>query len=162
MPKVKPGSKRRILKGWEEIAEFLGQTVSVAQRWQKSGMPVTREGRSVYAFSEALTAWVGTERGKKEPVHIATEGERLACGSQAGPFLRSPKAKDSEVLRRTACSNLPAKCRILRLCFSAGPPNSNSGTTSYQPHSGIKSAVPALQARSGDSCPPPLQSFFGW
>ena len=70
MPKVKPGSKRRILKGWEEIAEFLGQTVSVAH-CQKSGMPVTREGRSVYALSEALTAWVGTEGGKKEPVHIA-------------------------------------------------------------------------------------------
>ena len=58
MPKVKPGSKRRILKGWAEIAAFLGQTVSVAQRWQNGGMPVTREGRSVYAFSEALTAWV--------------------------------------------------------------------------------------------------------
>jgi phage terminase Nu1 subunit (DNA packaging protein) len=50
MPKVKPESKRRILKGWEDIADFLGQTVSVAQRWQKSGMPVTREGR--FALSQ--------------------------------------------------------------------------------------------------------------
>jgi len=84
MPKAKPKSKRRILKGWGEIAEFLGQTVSVAQRWQKSRMPVTREGRSVYAFSEALTAWVGTERGKKEPVHIAAEGEDLLADLKQG------------------------------------------------------------------------------
>ncbi len=84
MPKVKPESKRRILKGWGEIAAFLGQTVSVAQRWQNEGMPVTREGRSVYAFSEALTTWVGTERGKKEPVHIATEGEDLLADLKQG------------------------------------------------------------------------------
>ena len=67
MPKAKPKSKGRVLKGWGEIAEFLGQTLSVAQRWQNEGMPVTREGRFVYASPEALTAWVGTERGKNEP-----------------------------------------------------------------------------------------------
>jgi len=61
------------LKGWNEMSEFLGQTVSVAQRWQHEGMPVTREGRSVYASPEELAAWVGTEHGKKEPVHIASE-----------------------------------------------------------------------------------------
>jgi hypothetical protein len=77
MPKAKPKSKSRLLKGWGKIAEFLGQTVSVAQRWQKSGMPVTRDGRSVYASPDELTAWVGTEHGKKEPVHIASEGEDL-------------------------------------------------------------------------------------
>jgi hypothetical protein len=27
--------------------------------------------------SEELTAWVGTERGLKEPIHIASEGEDL-------------------------------------------------------------------------------------
>jgi hypothetical protein len=42
-------------------------------------MPVTREGRFVYASSEELTAWVGTERGKNEPVHIASEGEDLVA-----------------------------------------------------------------------------------
>jgi hypothetical protein len=65
------------LKGWTKIAEFLGQTVSVAQPWQKSGMPVTHEGRSLYASPEELTAWVGTERGQKEPIHIASEAEDL-------------------------------------------------------------------------------------
>jgi hypothetical protein len=84
MPKVKPESKRQILKGWGEIAKFLGQTVSVAQRWQNEGMPVTREGRFVSASPEDLTAWVGTERGKKEPVHIATEGEDLLADLKQG------------------------------------------------------------------------------
>jgi hypothetical protein len=72
-----PKATAEQLKGWREIAEFLGQTVSVAQRWQKSGMPVTREGRSVIASPEELTAWVGAERGQKEPVHIASGAEDL-------------------------------------------------------------------------------------
>ena len=84
MPKATPKSKTRTLKGWTKIAEFLGQSVSVVQRWQNSGMPVTREGRSVYASPEALTAWVGTERGKKEPVHISSEGEDLVTDLRQG------------------------------------------------------------------------------
>lgn len=75
---------KRELKGWNEIAEFLGQTVSVAQRWQNSGMPVTREGRSVYASPEELTTWVGTEHGQKEPVRIASEGEDLVADLKQG------------------------------------------------------------------------------
>ena len=84
MPKAKPKSKSRVLKGWGEIAEFLGQTPSVAQRWQNEGMPVAREGRFVSASPEELTAWVGTERGKKEPVHIATAGEDLLADLKQG------------------------------------------------------------------------------
>ena len=75
---------KRELKGWNEIAEFLGQTVSVAQRWQKEGMPVARESRSVYASPEELTAWVGTERGLKEPIHIAGQGEDLVADLKQG------------------------------------------------------------------------------
>src|SRR5690242_2383936 len=52
------------LKGWKAIAEFLGQTPSVAQRWHKEGMPVTIEGRFVHAEPEELTRWVGSESGK--------------------------------------------------------------------------------------------------
>jgi hypothetical protein len=74
---MKPKSKTRTLKGWVKIAECLGQAVSVAQRRQKDGMPVTREGRIVSASPEELTAWVGKERGQKEPVHIASKGEDL-------------------------------------------------------------------------------------
>ena len=47
-------------------------------------MPVTREGRFVYASPEDLTAWVGTDHGKKEPVHIVTEGEDLVADLKQG------------------------------------------------------------------------------
>jgi hypothetical protein len=60
------------LKGWQQIAHFLGQTVSVAQRWAKDGMPVRKEGRSVTATPDELNAWLGRESGG-EPVHVATE-----------------------------------------------------------------------------------------
>jgi hypothetical protein len=83
-PKPKPKPKHPVLKGWGEIAEFLGQTPSVAQRWQNEGMPVTREGRFVYASPEALTAWVGTERGKNASVYIASEGEDLVADLKRG------------------------------------------------------------------------------
>jgi phage terminase Nu1 subunit (DNA packaging protein) len=97
MPKTKPKSKGRVLKGWGEIAEFLGQTPSVAQRWQNEGMPVTREGRFVSASPEDLTAWVGTEHGKKEPVHIATEGEDLVADLKQGlSYVRKLRKKTSK------------------------------------------------------------------
>jgi hypothetical protein len=92
MPKTSAKSKDRALKGWGKIAGFLGQTVSVAQRWHKSGVPVTREGRSVYASPEELTAWVGTERGQKEPVHIASEAEDLLGDLKQGlAYVRKQK-----------------------------------------------------------------------
>ena len=96
MPKAKSKPKSQ-LKGWGEIAEFLGQTPSVAQRWQNEGMPVTREGRFVYASPEELTAWVGTERGKKEPVHIATEDEDLVADLKQGlSYVRKLRKKTSK------------------------------------------------------------------
>lgn len=94
MPRTKPGSLTKRLKGWGEIAEFLGQTVSVAQRWQNEGMPVTREGRFVHASPEDLTAWVGTERGQKEPVHIASEEEDLLGDLKQGlSYVRQQQKK---------------------------------------------------------------------
>ena len=81
IPKAKSTSR---LRGWGEIAEFLGQTVSVAHRWQKSGMPVTRDGRLVYASPEELINWVGSERGKSEPVHIASQNEDLVADLRQG------------------------------------------------------------------------------
>jgi hypothetical protein len=94
MKKETSKPKSGTLKGWSKIAEFLGQTVSVAQRWQKSGMPVTREGQFVYASPEELTAWVGTEHGQKEPVHIASEGEDLVADLKQGlSYVRQQKNK---------------------------------------------------------------------
>jgi hypothetical protein len=79
MPKKSNDSSKTSprLKGWAAIAEFLGQTPSVAQRWHHQGMPVTIEGRFVYAEPNELTRWVGTEAGRVKPLHIASKDENL-------------------------------------------------------------------------------------
>jgi hypothetical protein len=79
MAKKSAQSKTEVLKGWTAIAEFLGQTPAVAQRWHNEGMPVTKDGRFMYANPEELTQWVGTESGKRKPVHIASEEENLTA-----------------------------------------------------------------------------------
>jgi hypothetical protein len=71
------------LKGWQEIASFLGQTTSVAQRWAKTGMPVAREGRRVQASPGDLTRWLGRESAG-EPVQIATETGDLSAELKRG------------------------------------------------------------------------------
>ena len=71
------------LKGWQQIATFLGQPLSVAQRWAKSGMPVVREGRNVYASPEELNRWLGRESAG-EPVRIATETGDLSAELKRG------------------------------------------------------------------------------
>lgn len=80
--KSEPPSGR--LQGWHAIAEFLGQTPAVVQRWQESGMPVIREGRRVYAKPEDLSRWVGSETGKSKPVHIAANDENLLADLKEG------------------------------------------------------------------------------
>jgi hypothetical protein len=85
---AKQGSER--LKGWTAIAEFLGQTPGVAQRWHSEGMPVTKEGRFVYANPEELTRWVGTAGGNRKPVHIASDEENLTADLKEGlSYVRS-------------------------------------------------------------------------
>jgi hypothetical protein len=83
MPKkLKPAAEPKVLKGWEKIAAFLGQPVSVAQRWAKSGMPVDHAGRSVVADPEKLNGWLGRVAG--EPVQIASESIDLKSELQRG------------------------------------------------------------------------------
>jgi hypothetical protein len=74
--------QRESLNGWQQIAEFLGQPSSVAQRWAKSGMPVTHEGRWVRASPEELNRWLGRE--VSEPVQIATEATDLSSELKRG------------------------------------------------------------------------------
>ena len=69
-------SQSDLLKGWKQIAEFLGQPISVAQRWSTTGMPVTRQGRFVVATPEELNSWLGRESG--EPVHVVTNEADLS------------------------------------------------------------------------------------
>src|ERR1043165_9257523 len=96
MAKKSTGSSKNSsrLKGWTAIAEFLGQTASVAQRWHHEGMPVTVERRFVYAEPEELTRWVGTEAGRVKPVHIASDDENLVEDLKQGlSFVKSKKKK---------------------------------------------------------------------
>jgi phage terminase Nu1 subunit (DNA packaging protein) len=81
MPKSKNDSDS--LKGWQQIAAFLGQPVSVAQRWADSGMPVVKRGRYVYSSREELSRWLGRESAG-EPVQIATEDVDLSSELKRG------------------------------------------------------------------------------
>ena len=87
--KTKP--KGDVLKGWQAIARFLGQSPAVAERWaRESGMPVTRQGRYVVASPEELNRWLGRESG--EPVHVATESGDLAADLERGlSYVRSQR-----------------------------------------------------------------------
>jgi len=90
-PKKKP-KPPATLKGWSQIADFLGQSVSVAERWAHDGMPVKREGRFVVAKPEDLNLWVGRETG--EPVQVATEQSDLSAELKRGlAYIRGQKSK---------------------------------------------------------------------
>jgi hypothetical protein len=93
MPKKRPKQEQsRTLKGWQQIANFLGEPTSVVQRWATEGMPVYREGRFVSTTPDALNAWLGKQSGK--PVHIATEGNDLTAELKRGlSFVRKSAAR---------------------------------------------------------------------
>jgi len=78
-PKADPPSTERPsqLKGWKQIATFLGLPVSAAQRWAQSGMPVIREGQLVVASPDEINRWLGRETS--EPIHIATDSDDLSA-----------------------------------------------------------------------------------
>ncbi len=70
------------LKGWQQIAEFLAQPISVAQRWAKSGMPVHRQGRNMVATPSELNSWLANESG--DPVQITTSETDLSAVLKRG------------------------------------------------------------------------------
>lgn len=94
---AKPAKKREVqksqpetLKGWQQIAAFLGEPQSVVQRWASEGMPVRRQGRYVETTAEELNAWFGKESGK--PVHVATANTDLTAELKRGlSFVRAEK-----------------------------------------------------------------------
>jgi hypothetical protein len=81
----KPAAKAEpdLLKGWPAVASFLGQPISVAQRWAKSGMPVAHEGRRVVAKPQELNTWLGRESAG-EPVGIAHQSTDLGSELKRG------------------------------------------------------------------------------
>jgi hypothetical protein len=52
----------RRLDSWKEIAEYLRRDVRTATRWESQGLPLHRvpggKGRSVYAFTDEIDAWM--------------------------------------------------------------------------------------------------------
>jgi phage terminase Nu1 subunit (DNA packaging protein) len=79
------------LKGWGEIAAFLGQPMAAVQRWARSGMPVVRRGRYVYSSRAELNRWLGRE-SSGEPVHIATPQTDLSKELKRGlSFVRKQR-----------------------------------------------------------------------
>jgi hypothetical protein len=82
---AKPPAKKttpEVLKGWKQIADFLGEPSSVVQRWANEGMPVRKEGRFVSTSVDELNAWLGRESGK--PVHAVTETTDLTAELKRG------------------------------------------------------------------------------
>jgi hypothetical protein len=72
------------LRGWAQIATFLGQPFAVAQRWAHSGMPVSRKGRYTIASKQELSRWLGRESGVNTPVHIASNSADLTSDLKRG------------------------------------------------------------------------------
>jgi len=83
MPK-RPTNKTKpeMLKGWQQISDFLGEPQSVVQRWATEGMPIHKEGRFVSTSVEELNAWLSRESGK--PIHAATETTDLTAELKRG------------------------------------------------------------------------------
>ena len=63
------------LKGWKRIAAFLGEPVSVVQRWASEDMPVRRQGRFVTTTTKELNDWMARQSGK--PVRVTTDNADL-------------------------------------------------------------------------------------
>lgn len=67
------------LRGWKQISDFLGMPISTAQRWAKTGMPVSHEARYVTALPEELNRWLDRQTGLPPEVHVATQTTDLSA-----------------------------------------------------------------------------------
>lgn len=70
------------LKGWKQIAAYLGEPVSVVKRWASEGMPVSEQGRFVASSLAQLDTWLGHESGK--PVHVVNPQTDLTAELKRG------------------------------------------------------------------------------
>lgn len=69
-----------ILKGWKEIAKYLGCGLRTAQRWEVLGLPVRRPAHrvrsSVVALTKDIDAWVTSEPGQHTaPPNCKAQGD---------------------------------------------------------------------------------------
>jgi hypothetical protein len=89
-----PGALSHTLKGWKQIAEFLGEPISVVKRWRSDGMPVIEQGRFVTTSPEELSAWLGRESGK--PVHVVTSETNLTSELKRGVAFVRHRTKNQQ------------------------------------------------------------------
>lgn len=102
-----PEGQPEALNGWQKIAAFLGEPVSVVQRWAADGMPVRRQGRFVTTTPDELNNWLGRETGK--PIHVATEGADLTAELKRGlSFVRAEKPTRGET-KKGGSKKAPSK-----------------------------------------------------
>jgi len=78
----KTKSQPEVLKGWKEIADYLGERVSVVQRWATEGLPVMKQGRAVSTTPDRLNEWLANVSNK--PVHIVTPETDLTAELKRG------------------------------------------------------------------------------
>src|SRR5579864_8394629 len=95
---AKQESQPEPLKGWQQIATFLGEPVSVVQRWAAEGMPVSKQGRFVSSTPAELNAWLERESGK--PIHVVTRQSDLSAELKRGLAFISQKKRS--VKKRSA------------------------------------------------------------
>lgn len=99
MPKPKEDEKTESLKGWQPIATFLGQTVSVAERWAHEGMPVQRNGqvRTRLAGRIAPLVWGGNQLASRFRSRVKTSTSVQNSNEVYRTFKRQPgKASEGE------------------------------------------------------------------
>jgi hypothetical protein len=90
MDMAKTKHEAELLKGWQQIADYLGEPTSVVQRWATEGMPVAKQGRFVSSSPAELNAWLGRESGK--PIHVVTRDSDLSTELKRGlAFVRQRK-----------------------------------------------------------------------
>src|ERR1700736_4637957 len=94
---VKAKAQTETLKGWRQIASFLGEPISVVQRWARTGMPIARQGRSVV-----------TSTGTAE--RLAWPRIRQTCArhhSGSGPHRRTEARTLLDSSRKTRMNGFP-------------------------------------------------------
>ncbi len=56
-PQSDPARASSRLDGWKDIARYLGRDPRTAQRWEREGLPVFRDGGKVAAYTADLDRW---------------------------------------------------------------------------------------------------------
>ena len=71
-----------ILKGWKDIAKYLGCGIRTAQRWQMLGLPVRRPAHrlrsAVVALTKDLDAWVVSEPEQVEGIQSSKQARNAS------------------------------------------------------------------------------------